>query len=236
MHTGGICLEKLYNGFSLELCEGAFPLSTDSIALSGFAKLPKNAKVLDLGAGCGTLGLLLCARYDDCAVTGIELTENAHQMALHNAQTNGISHRLTSICRDLKTIPEFLKAGSFHTCIANPPYYTGGPKSGTLPLARHTDACDLPDLFRAAAWALQYGGDFYLVHKPEQLGAICCHAGIHKLEPKRLLLLRHKEDGPVSLILLQCRKGAKPGMVWEEAFLRHADGSPSQYYKELYHL
>ena len=68
-------MEKLHNGFTLELCEGAFPLSTDSIALAGFAKLPKNAKVLDLGSGCGTLGLLLCARFGDCAVTGIELSE-----------------------------------------------------------------------------------------------------------------------------------------------------------------
>ena len=69
-------MEKLHNGFTLSLCEGAFPLSTDSIALSGFVRLPKNAKVLDLGSGCGTLGLLLCAEYPDCTVTGIELTEN----------------------------------------------------------------------------------------------------------------------------------------------------------------
>ena len=53
-------MEHLHNGFTLELCEGAFPLSTDSIVLSGFTKLPKEASVLDLGAGCGTLGLLLC--------------------------------------------------------------------------------------------------------------------------------------------------------------------------------
>ena len=229
-------MEKLHNGFTLELCEGAFPLSTDSIALSGFAKLPKNAKVLDLGSGCGTLGLLLCARYDNCTVTGIELTENAHEAALRNGERNGISHRLTSICRDLKTIPDCLTPGSFHVCISNPPYFTGGPKSDAVPLARHTDSCSLQDLFQAAGWALQYGGDFYLVHKPEQLGAICYHAAANKLEPKRLLLLRHKEDGPVSLILLQCRKGAKPGMIWEEAALHHADGTSTDYYQSLYHL
>ncbi len=229
-------MEKLHNGFTLELAEGAFPLSTDSIALAGFAKLPKNAKVLDLGSGCGTLGLLLCARYSDCAVTGIELTENAHEAALRNAQSNGIGHRLTSICRDLKTIPGFLTPGSFHICVSNPPYFTGGPKSDSTPLARHTDTCNLQDLFQAAAWALQYGGDFYLVHKPEQLGAICYHAAANKLEPKRLMLLRHRENGPVSLVLLQCRKGAKPGMLWEEASLHHADGTPTEYYKTLYHL
>ena len=94
----------------------------------------------------------------------------------------------------------------------------------------------MQDLFRSAAWALQYGGDFYLVHKPEQLGEICGCAAEKKLQPKRLLLLRHKENGPVSLILLQCRKGAKPGMVWEEAALHHPDGTPTPYYNELYYL
>ena len=59
-------METLHNGFTLQLCEGAFPLSTDSIALSGFVKLPKNANVLDLCSGCGTLGLLLCAKDTGC--------------------------------------------------------------------------------------------------------------------------------------------------------------------------
>lgn len=229
-------MEMLHNGFTLALCDGAFPLSTDSIALSGFVRLPKNSKVLDLGSGCGTLGLLLCARYPDCTVTGVELTENGHQTALENAQRNEIPHRLTSICADLKTIPNFLPPGSFHICVSNPPYYTGGPQSETLSLARHTDACSLEDLFLSAAWALKYGGDFFLVHKPEQLGAVCYHAAANKLQPKRLLLLRHKENAPISLILLQCRKGAKPGLIMEEAALYHADGSPTGYYHTLYHL
>ena len=55
-------MEVLHNGYTLELSEGAFPLSTDSIALAHFTHLPKHATVLDLGAGCGTLGLLLCAK------------------------------------------------------------------------------------------------------------------------------------------------------------------------------
>ena len=57
-------MEQLFNGFTLELSDGAFPLTTDSIALADFVKFERNAKVLDLGSGCGTLGLLLCAAND----------------------------------------------------------------------------------------------------------------------------------------------------------------------------
>ena len=229
-------MERLHNGYTLELSEGAFPLSTDSIALAGFAKLPKHAKVLDLGSGCGTLGLLLCSRYNNCTVTGIELDAAAHDMALHNARENKIPSRLTSICGDLCNVHTFIKPGSFSCCISNPPYFASGPVSQTVPVARSEQAMNIDALLHSAAWALKYGGDFFLVHKPERLAELCRVAGEHQLEAKRLRLLRHHPEGPVTLILLQFRKGGKPGLVWEEVCLYDAGNKPTAYYQELYHL
>ena len=91
-------------------------------------------------------------------------------------------------------------------------------------------------LFSAAAWALKYGGDFFLVHKPERLAQLCSCASRNQMEVKRLLLLRHRQNGPVTLILAQCRKGGKPGLTLEEAALQDENGNPTKYYKELYHL
>ena len=88
----------------------------------------------------------------------------------------------------------------------------------------------------AAQWALKFGGDFFIVHRPERLAELFATAANHKLEPKRLCLLRHHSDGPVSLVLVQCRKGGKPGLVWEEESLFHSDGTPTGYYKKIYHL
>jgi tRNA1(Val) A37 N6-methylase TrmN6 len=229
-------MEYLHNGFQLELSPGAFPLSTDSMALSGFVKLGKNARVLDLGSGCGTLGLLLCARYCDCRVTGVELDEQAHCMALKNAETNQICDRLDSICADLGSIPEWVKPGSFGCCVSNPPYFAGGPKSTKVPLARRDDQCSMDALMASAAWALKYGGDFFLVHRPERLAELISGGAKYQLEAKRLCLLRHKPGAPVSLVLVQLRKGGKPGLSWEEVCLHEADGSYSEYYRNLYHL
>lgn len=228
-------METLYGGMTLELCDGAFPLSTDSMALGNFAKLPKNAKVLDLGSGCGTLGLLLCGRYEDCNVTGIEINPDAHAAALKNSDRNGLGIRLSSICGDITNIPSLIKPGTYHVCISNPPYFSSGPQSKSLAAARREDLCSLNCLIKSAAWALRYGGDFFLIHRPERLAEICSCASQNRLEPKRLLLLRHRENGPVALILLQCRKGGKPGLIWEEQSLYHSDGSPTQYYNTLYH-
>ena len=131
-------MEILSNGFTLEIPHGAFPLSTDSILLCDFANLPRNAKILDLGSGCGTLGTLLCAKDPHCHVTGVELDENAHQAALQNICRNHLESRMVSICADLRTIPSSI-SGGFDCCISNPPYYTGGPANQATPLARRDD-------------------------------------------------------------------------------------------------
>ena len=228
-------MEYLPNGYTLSLCDGGFPLSTDSMCLAHFAKLPKHARVLDLGAGCGTLGLLLCSRDNTCTVTGLELSENAHREALENIRRNGLESRMESLCTDLRSVSEKFSPGSFDVCISNPPYFTGGPASHTTPLARRDDFCSIPELMRSAAHALKFGGDFFLVHKPDRLAELISAATARNLEAKRLCLVRHREGGPVALILLAFRKGAKPGLLWEEISLHHADGIPTEVYNKIYH-
>ena len=229
-------MEYLPNGLTLSLCEGAFPLSTDSILLSHFVRLSKNARVLDLGSGCGTLGLLLCSRDQSCHVTGLEIEERAHLEALANIRRNALDARMESLCADLRSVSEKFSPGSFSCCVSNPPYFSGGAASRTLAAARQEGCCTPEDLFRCGSYFLKFGGDFFLVHKPERLAELIATAAKYKLEAKRLCLVRHREGTPVNLILLQLRKGAKPGLVWEEIILHHSDGSPTQIYKEIYHL
>lgn len=225
-------MEYLQNGYCLDIPSGCFPLSTDSILLSDFIRLPRNSTVLDLGSGCGTLGTLLCAKDPGCIVTGVELDEAAHTAALHNIALNALEGRLSSICSDLRS---FHRPG-FHCCISNPPYYTGGPASNRTPNARRDDNCTIGELMAAASKNLRFGGDFFVVHKPEKLAQLISCGAAEGLEAKRLRLIRHTENAAVSLILLQFRKGGKPGLVWEEAFLFHSDGTPSDYYRKVYHL
>lgn len=229
-------MEKLFNGFTLDTPPGTFPLSTDSMVLSDFVRLPRNASVLDLGSGCGTLGILLCARDSGCTVTGIELDETAHHAAVTNIERNSLQSRMKSICADLRTVSQIPNAGMYTTCVSNPPYFTGGPLSDASPLARRDDCCDADALFCTAGRTLRFGGDFYLVHKPDKLALLCACASRYRLEPKRLCLVRHRADNEIALILLQCRKGAKPGLIWEELCLFDNAGNPTEDYQRIYHL
>ena len=136
-------MEQLANGLTLEVPQGAFPLSTDSVVLSDFVKLPPKARVLDLGAGCGTLGTLLCSHRTDCHVTGIEIDPAAHEGAIANITRNGLEDRMVSICADLRCLDPVITPGSMDVCVSNPPYFSGGPGASFTAL---------PDGRTAALW------------------------------------------------------------------------------------
>lgn len=228
-------MEYLPHGLQLEIPEGCFPLTTDSMLLAHFAGSLGNRWVLDLGSGCGTLGLLLCAGSPRCHVTGIELDEAAHRGAENNIRRNNLAGRMESICAHLGRVPGLFEPGSFDCCISNPPYFSGGPAS-RFPLARQEGSCALEDLMASAAWALKFGGDFFLVHRPERLGELIAQGAARKLEAKQLALVRHREGGPIALVLLRLRKGVRPGLTIEEWALHRADGSPTRKYLEIYHI
>ena len=228
-------MEQLPNGYTLELAAGCFPLSTDSMLLAHFVKMPRNARILDLGSCCGTLGLMLCAKDKNCTVTGLEITENAHQCALENIRRNALSSRLSSICCDLRNLPAGF-TGIYHCCVSNPPYFSGGPANLATPIARRDDFCNPEALLRTASTALRYGGDFFLVHKPEYLAQLIACGSAVSLEAKNLTLIRHKEGGPITLVLLQFRKGGKPGLQITEQSLFDSHGEKTAYYREVYHI
>ena len=208
-------MESLYNGFTLDTPSGTFPLSTDSMLLADFIHLPRNAKVLDLCSGCGTLGILLCAKDPNCTITGYEIDAASDLAAQENIQRNGLVSRISSIRAPIQAIPGSMVGGSMDICISNPPYFSGGAASDQTPFARR---------------------DFFLVHKPEYLAALCACAGRYQLEAKKLCLVRHRPDSNVAMILLQFRKGGKPGLIWNELCLHDAAGNPTSDYRRIYHI
>lgn len=233
-------METLWGGIIMKTGP-AFPLSTDSMVLADFADPGPRQKIADLGAGCGTLGLLLCGKYPDCAVTGIEIDPSAHAAALENIQRNALESRLTSRLADLRDVRALFAPGSFGMVISNPPYFTPGHgKSSQDPAlrpARQEDACTLTQLFDAAAWLLPTGGKFCLVHRPERLADLIWEARQHQLEPKRLQMVRHSPQANYSLVLLQCRRGGKPGLqCLPDLVLYGADGAPTPETRKIYHL
>ena len=207
-----------------------FRPGTDTFLLSSLPRLRPGLRVCDLGCGTGLLGLLLLQRQRDLQVTGVEILPQAVALAERAAAENGLADRLTFRLGDLRQ--PLLPAGAFDLAVCNPPYYpaSGGalPGSAARRSARSETACTLPELCRAAARLLRWGGSFCLVHKPERLADLCCALREAGLEAKRLRPVCQTVGAAPSLLLLEARRGGKPGLSWEAPLvLRGLDGAPT---------
>lgn len=233
MHT-----ETLWNGVKLLQPSDQFRLGTDSVVLAAFARFPKGVAVADLGCGGGAVALMLLANDPSLHVTGIELQPQAADLARENAKRSGLD--FTVLQGDLRQIETLLPAGSMDCVISNPPYFPVGSgqtaKASPLAQARSEETCSLAQLVHGAAWLLRCGGRFCLVHRPERLADLIWELRSRKLEPKRIRFVRHKQDSPVNLVLLEARKGGKPGLQYEpDLILFDADGQETEECRRIYH-
>ena len=217
-----------------------FRLGTDCVLLSDFINLNTARRGIDLGCASGAIALLLLCRSEKLHMTGLELQADAVTLAEENMARNGFSGRSRLLCGDIRHHRELFPSGSFDLVVANPPYYPLG--SGALSpdparaAARGETDCSLEELCRAAAWLCRSGGSFCLVHKPERLSELMCCLSRHGLEPKRLRLVCHRRDAAPNLVLLEARRGGKPGLRLEPCLiLREEDGSESAEVRRIYH-
>ena len=227
--------ETLWNGVTLLQPEDQFRLGTDSVACAAFARFSHGAAVADLGCGSGAIALMLLASDPSLQVTGVELQPEAARLAGENAARSGLN--CTVLEGDLREIRSLLPAGSMDGVISNPPYFpVGSGPGGPRAAARSEQTCTLAQLTQAAAWLLKFGGSFVLVHRPERLADLIWELRCRKLEPKRIRFVRHRPRSAVSLVLLEARKGGKPGLQYEpDLILFTEDGEETPDYKTIYH-
>jgi len=229
--------ETLWNHVTLTQPDAQFRLSTDSVACAWFARFRSRSQITDLGCGSGAIALMLLASDPTLIVTGIELQTDAAEAARQNAQANRLS--FTVLEGDLRSMQSLLPANSMDGVISNPPYFpvgSGKPAQGAFARARSEETCSLAQLCDAADWLLRWGGAFVLVHRPERLADLIWELRSRKMEPKRIRFVRHRPDSPVSLVLLEARKGGKPGLSYEpDLVLFDQNGNETAEYRQMYH-
>ena len=212
-----------------------FPPTTDSFALGWFARPKRGDTVCDLGSGTGLLGTLLLAREGSLRLVNVEQNAEALALARRGFAENGweAEFREGDLC-DPSVLP---KAGSVDFCVCNPPYFRAGSgksAEGTARQnAREEAQCTLDDACAAAARILRWGGSFALVYRPERLTDLLCSLRAHAMEPKRLRFVAQDGDSAPSLVLVEAKRGGKPGLGLEPPLLIGSEEWDKVYFRQI---
>jgi len=189
-----------------------YRFSIDALLLGDFVQIKKkNGQLLELGAGCGVISLILAKRNPRLTVLSVEVQEILVACAQANVLINGLAQQVEIIQADFTQLQDIIKPGSFDYVVSNPPYRH--PATGRLclnaceALARHEILMDFPSLCKTAHYALSTNGRFYLIYAAEFTAKAIAILRLHGLEPKRLRFVHSRFDSPARLVLIEACKG-----------------------------
>lgn len=217
-----------------------FRYGTDSVLLGNFVNLTHAKRAVDLGCASGVISLLMLSRNTELHVTGVEINREAAALAEENIRHNDLQGRCHILCGDLRNYRQLLKPGAYDVVVSNPPYFP--VERGDISPDRDRAAargelmCTLDDICTAAGWLCRWDGRFALVHRTDRLPEVFAFMQKAGIEPKRLRLVSHYATSVPSLVLVEGRRGGKPGLTMEPLLvLKKPDGSDSDEIERIYH-
>ena len=169
---------------------------------------------MELGSGTGVI-CVLGADNTGAQFTGVERQERLVELAQKSAARNGQSIRF--VCADVADSPVLLGHGAFTAAVMNPPYFTSGDASGkpSRSLTRHDAGTALADFLSAAQALLQNGGKLFVIYPAGALSELFSALQLHAFEPKRMRFVYTKAGKDALRVLVEAKKGGKPGLTVE---------------------
>lgn len=203
--------------------ENGYSFNSDSIFLYGFiSTLKLNGKVLDVGAGCGILGLLCARDFSHINLYAVEKQPLYVEYAQKNAVANNIEY--TIINSDFFDLDGH---GSYDWIISNPPFYREGSARSNDPMihqARYNVHMPIDKFAKKIAKLLRSRGEIAICYDASQTGVL-----LHKLESNgiraiKLQFVHSKPNKEAHLVLIHAKKGSlsqtkiePPMIVYDES-------------------
>lgn len=185
-----------------------YRVAVDAVLLAAAVDAGPGERILDLGAGVGSVGLCVAARLAGCSVVGIELQEALAELAERNANLNGMAGRVRTLVHDLaRPLPADL--GRFDHVVTNPPYLAAAvadpSPDPSKALATVESSADLARWLAVATAATEPAGTLLIIQRSDRLDEIFGHLGrlgwgdvtVKRLPPAARVLVRaRRADQP----------------------------------------
>jgi tRNA1Val (adenine37-N6)-methyltransferase len=194
-----------------------YRVNVDALLLAAFAAVGRRAELaMDLGAGVGTVGLLLerCGAARRLAL--VEREPELCEFASHNLETLGVSGSVHAVDLERTSLPRALVQRA-DLIVANPPFFapgSGRPRRDAREQSARSGA--LEPFVRAAARGLSgVKARAVFVYPAPALAALFAAAAEVRLVAKRVRFVHARADAPARLVLAEFRLAKPGGLVTE---------------------
>lgn len=203
--------DSLFDGKLLCLQNGTgYRFSLDAVLLAHFVRPKPADTVLDLGAGCGVISLVLCYRWQGLQVAALEIQDSLFALLQKNVSFNTMQERITPQHGDLRRIKDFFSPEAFDLVVSNPPYgkFLAGRQNSVdeQAVARHEIKAGLEDVINAASFVLKNRGRAAFVYPASRLAVLIAALKKKKLEPKKLQIVYSYPGSEGKIVLVEAVK------------------------------
>jgi len=183
-------------------------------------------RAVDLGAGCGVVGLGLLMADAAERVVAVEIQSRLAALCAENAAENGLADRLQVVNEDMRSGSPALARRRFDLVVTNPPFWPAD--SGHLPedeerrIACHEVRIDLDGWIDVAARLLERRrGRLCAVFPARRTAELLAALSGRGLGATAILAVHPSPDAEAGLVLVEARHGAaRPIAVEPPLFLR----------------
>jgi tRNA1Val (adenine37-N6)-methyltransferase len=217
-----------------------YRFNEDSLILADFS-LDAKGRVIDLGTGCGVIGIILGKFGAASEVAALEIQEGLFGLAERNITLNGLEKNIAAVHGDLRRIKKFFKPHSFDHAVSNPPYMSVGSArvspDGEKAAARNELLCTAADLAKAAGYLVKPGGTFRVIFPSARLEELIELLRSSGLSPSRLRYIHDRPGSKPKLFLMESVKGGESGLsVLPPLVLHNQDGTPTEEHDRIFRI
>ena len=208
-----------------------YRFNLDPVFLASF--ITPTGTVIDLGAGCGVLGLFLLKTGRAERLLVVERVGEMADLIRKNAVDNGLGDRVEVFCGDLREL-ELPRADAV---VFNPPYFAnnqGRPAKNELrDVARFERYGTLSDFVGTAASALVPGGEVAGIVPTARRVQLCEAMESAGLQVERTREVRPRPTEPARLAMIAGRLGEASQRREEDALVIHSGSEGRSFSDEV---
>ncbi len=233
MSDGDVVTDHVLDGrVALRQTRRGHRAGTDAVLLAASVRPEPCDRLVDVGAGVGTVGLILALREPGLSGHLLEADPESAALARQNCRLNDVEAQLSVVEANLFDPPMRRAAGLLDEraslVVTNPPFYVGeetrvsadARKARAHVVGHGSTGCGHGDWLRAALALLSPKGRLVMIHRPEALPALLS-ASEGRLGGIAVVPVHAKAEGPAVRILLSGRKGSRAPMRIERGLILH---------------